>query len=65
MYRWHRNYPLGMALSKVKGARVLERLCEFAADRNMPQHTLLETEVVTVQEAPSGDGCALQVSWSF
>ena len=57
MYRWHRSYPLGHALSKVKGTRVLERLREFAADQGMPRHTLLSTEVVTMQEAPSGDGC--------
>ena len=58
MYRWHWRYPLGHPLSKVKGARVLERLREFAADRGMPARTLLCTEVVTMQEAPGGDGCA-------
>jgi hypothetical protein len=58
MYRWHRDYPLGAALSKVSGARVLERLREFAADRGMPRHTRLSTEVETMQGAPSGDGCA-------
>ena len=57
MYRWHRSYPLGHALSKVKGARVLERLREYAADQGMPRHTLLSTEAVAMQEAPSGDGC--------
>ena len=65
MYRWHRSYPLGPALSKVKGTRVLERLREFAADHGMPGHTLLSTEVVTMQEAPSGDGCAHPLqSWA-
>ncbi len=59
MYRWHRDYPLGAALSKVSGARVLERLRDFAADRGMPAHTRLSTEVETMQEAPSGDGCAI------
>ena len=58
MYRWHRSYPLGHPVSKVKGTRVLERLREFAADQGMPRHTLLSTEVVSMQEAPSGDGCA-------
>lgn len=56
MYRWHRDYPLGMALSKVSGTRVLERLRDFTRDRGMPRHTLLSTEVKTVAEAPGGDG---------